>query len=204
MVNNKRVIMLEVGVLLNKDHPEYEAYSNVYDKKRGYHDEDRTFYYASKLSEVIEKAEKYVEAGVEGTYAIITDQGMVSVQPEEMTADDAWYNSKYVIYSIAKIDGKVIQIIGDDKEGGKATKTNSIKVTETKEKRITFKNILIFLFSYLFCATGLVFLVYWLLLGDPFEKYTLARAIGAGAGLAVGRLIGWGIEALVKYIRKGK
>lgn len=64
---------VEVGVLLREDNSEWECYSQVYDKKHAYYDENTAFFLNS--ADAVEFALSYVTKGVENTYAIV--KGMV-------------------------------------------------------------------------------------------------------------------------------
>ena len=61
---------LEVGVLLPEDDEEYNSYNDVFDKKHGFYDES----HEESLDEqvLVNKATEYINAGVPGTYGIIT------------------------------------------------------------------------------------------------------------------------------------
>ena len=65
----KVLYLLEVGVLLPKKHKEYNDYSQVYDKKHSYYDENVIFF--TDYSKAIEYALTYIVKGVKNTYAII-------------------------------------------------------------------------------------------------------------------------------------
>ena len=112
MGDEKEIIMLEVGILLDKDHEEFEQYSDVYDGKYGYYDESQEFKYASELERAKEEARRYVEDGVEGTYAIITNQGVSDVKPERIEVGE-WisYSVELVLFSLAKIGGEIKELI---------------------------------------------------------------------------------------------
>lgn len=66
------IYKLEVGVLWHKEeeHEDYDCYNNVYDKKYGYYDENVIF--ELDYNTALDYAKKYVEDGVNGTYAIIS------------------------------------------------------------------------------------------------------------------------------------
>lgn len=67
---NKQLYFVEVGVLLNKTHPEFECYqiSNFYDQF-GFYDENRLTF--TTLNKALKYAKKYVEDGVNNTYVIV-------------------------------------------------------------------------------------------------------------------------------------
>lgn len=100
--------MFDEGILLTKDNKDFESYATVYDKKYGYYDEGQC--YIKDKSKAIKDAKAYVEAGVENTYAIVSnttldddvDVDNADVEYEEYILDN-------VIYSVAKINGEIIE-----------------------------------------------------------------------------------------------
>lgn len=66
-----KLYKVEVGVLLKKDHPDYESYSQAYDKQHGYYDENVVFFRNKKNAK--EYLKNYVFFGVVGTYGILTE-----------------------------------------------------------------------------------------------------------------------------------
>lgn len=104
-------ILLDVGVLLTKDNEEFDFYSSVYDHEYGYYDENQIAYKGEDLIEAIKYARQYVNAGVDMTYAVITNQGVVNY-------DEPWddgniqgfaYNHEDVIFSVAKINDEIVE-----------------------------------------------------------------------------------------------
>lgn len=82
----KKVIKLykvEVGVLLPKTHKEYEDYSQVYDKKHAYYDENVVFF--TNKRNAIRFLNHYLANGVVNTYGILSELNYV---PEEIYGDD--------------------------------------------------------------------------------------------------------------------
>ena len=68
----KNLYFCEVGVLLDSDNPDFEWYSiETMPKEFGYYDEDITTFLTKEES--YDYAKKYVESGVEKTYAICYD-----------------------------------------------------------------------------------------------------------------------------------
>ena len=67
----KKVYLVEVGVLLDKDHPEYECYTikDFFDNYCAFYDENRLCFFDYKQAQ--EYAEFYVNTGVVNTYAIV-------------------------------------------------------------------------------------------------------------------------------------
>ena len=107
----KSIYLVDIGVLLeNKDHPEYQSYANVYDKKHGYYDEDQ--YYEPNLQDAIEMVTKYVKNGVENTYGVIskTQIGDTLTDDEirEANVESETYEKTDVVFSMAKQNGKII------------------------------------------------------------------------------------------------
>lgn len=66
----KELFRLETGVLLGKDHPEFEAYSQVYTKNHGFYDEDVSILF--DYDDAKKHAISYMKDGVDKTYAVIT------------------------------------------------------------------------------------------------------------------------------------
>lgn len=105
-----RVYLLDEGILLSENDDEFEDYATVYDKKYGYYDEGQC--YIKSETEAIENARAYVEAGVENTYAIVSNTTLdddVDIDDEELTVDCEEYILDNVIYSVAKINGEIIE-----------------------------------------------------------------------------------------------
>lgn len=97
----RKVYLIEVGVLLTKNDPEYDFYSNVYDKKHAFYDENQ--YYVDSLDQAKHGAKEYVEQGVDDTYAIISSSAL----PDDIDVADAItenesYSIKDVVYSLKK------------------------------------------------------------------------------------------------------
>lgn len=100
--------LVEVGILLSVEDEEYNCYNHVYDKKHGYYDEDQ--YYVKDKTEAIKNAKTYVENGVENTYAVVS----ITVVPDDYDFEDGYvfdefYHLNDVEYSVAKINGKIIE-----------------------------------------------------------------------------------------------
>lgn len=105
------VICLDVGVLLTKDDEEFDYYSQVYDHKYGYYDENQIAYKESDLAKSIQYARQYVADGVDMTYAVITNQGQINYCEEfdDGNIEDFTYPCEDVIFSLAKINGEIIE-----------------------------------------------------------------------------------------------
>lgn len=61
---------VEVGVLLPKTHKEFKDYSQVYDKKHAFYDENVVFF--TNKEKAIMYAKRYVRNGVVNTYGIVS------------------------------------------------------------------------------------------------------------------------------------
>ena len=105
------VIGLDVGVLLTQDEKLFDFYSHVYDHKYGYYDEYQRGYKEKDLAEAIKYAREYVADGVDMTYAVITNQGQINYNNEfdEDNIEGFTYDAKDVIFSVAKINGEIIE-----------------------------------------------------------------------------------------------
>ena len=105
------VIGLDVGVLLTKNDEEFDFYSCVYDHKYGYYDENQIAYKECDLAEAIKYAREYVTDGVDMTYAVVTNQGQINYCEEfdDGNIDNFTYLCEDVIFSLAKINGEIIE-----------------------------------------------------------------------------------------------
>ena len=120
-MENKKIVngvllCCEVGILLKPDHKEFDAYAIVYDKKYGYFNENDIAYKEADKEKAITFAQEYVEKGVDMTYAVITYEGLCDYEVYTDTGelvDDGEVVSDYkvddVIYSVAKINGKIVE-----------------------------------------------------------------------------------------------
>lgn len=77
---------LEVGILLGKDHEEFENYNKVYTKDFGFYDEDVTFYL--DYEKTAKDAKDYVKSGTNGTYAVITSTLVKLTEEEKKEIND--------------------------------------------------------------------------------------------------------------------
>lgn len=106
-------LCLDVGVLLYPTDTYFEAYSAYESKKYGFQDENQIAYMKKDMQEAISYGRNYVLNGKEETYAVLTNQGECE-NGNDGDFDDGCvegfeYQLKDVIYSIAKIDGKIIE-----------------------------------------------------------------------------------------------
>jgi hypothetical protein len=60
---------LEVGVLLDENHPEFDIYNGVYTREHGFYDEDVTICF--NYEEAKKHGDDYIRASVDKTYAVI-------------------------------------------------------------------------------------------------------------------------------------
>lgn len=103
-----RAYLLDEGILLSENDDEFEDYATVYDKKYGYYDEGQC--YIKSETEAIENARAYVEAGVDNTYTIVSKTWLPNdFDFDEGCVEDETYNVEDVIYSVAKINGEIIE-----------------------------------------------------------------------------------------------
>lgn len=113
MMNKGIIILCEVGVLLNKTHKEYNAYNHVWNHKWGFYNENDILYEEKDKDKAIEYAKQYVNTGVENTYAIVSNEGICEWEDELDDGDldiiPGCYDCKDVIYSVAKINGKIVE-----------------------------------------------------------------------------------------------
>lgn len=105
-----RAFLLDVGILLTENDEEFESYNTVYDKKYGYYDEGQC--YIATEDEAIKQAKQYVKDGVEHTYAVVSNTTLddcVDFDDENLCVDYEEYITDNIVYSIAKIDGKIVE-----------------------------------------------------------------------------------------------
>lgn len=68
---SRLIYKVEVGVLLPQDHDEFDCYSEVYDEKHGYYDENVLFFLEEERA--IHYANEYIKDGVVNTYGIVKE-----------------------------------------------------------------------------------------------------------------------------------
>ena len=113
--------LVEVGVLLKKDNPEYEAYKNknVYDGSGSFYDEDQ--FYELSEEKAKEYALKYVKEGIGGTYGIvkktfIPEEDAVNMENgiDAPYVEGESYDVSSVVFSVHKNDdGEMIPLFKD-------------------------------------------------------------------------------------------
>lgn len=107
-------LCLDIGILLHPEAPYFSAYTDVYGHDDlGFHDENQIAYKAEDKPKAVSYGREYVRKGVGGTYAVLTDQGECE-NGNDGEFDDGCiegftYDKKDVIYSIAKINGKLVE-----------------------------------------------------------------------------------------------
>lgn len=103
----KKAYLIDVGILLDPSDKEIDAYNTVYDKKHGYYDENQ--YYKANLQQAIREANDYVNAGVDQTYAIVSETMVPNYSKlTDTPVENESYNIENVVYSVAKLNGQVV------------------------------------------------------------------------------------------------
>lgn len=109
-----RAFLIDEGVLLTEEDREFAAYACVYDKKYGYYDEGQC--YEKDEKKAVEEARKYVEDGVESTYAIVSFTFLPDdFDFEEGCVEDEAYLLQDVLYSVAKLNGEIVEHFLEEK-----------------------------------------------------------------------------------------
>lgn len=103
-MNLYKIYHVEVGVLLDKDDPEFNSYNMVWDHKNGYYNEDNCFYI--NYEKANEYLKYYISNGGANTYGIIAAVYVnkdvyecVAKENEVDLGDKIFYEAKSVIYS---------------------------------------------------------------------------------------------------------
>lgn len=101
--------LLDEGVLITRENPEFDSYCNAYDKKYGYFDEAQC--YIEKEEDAIRYAKEYAKNGVENTYAVVSKVILPADfdfrEDKHIFCEE--YNIDDVIYSVTKCNGKIIE-----------------------------------------------------------------------------------------------
>jgi len=126
-----KLYKVEVGVLLKKDHPDYESYAVAYDKKNAYYNENEIFFLDKKTAK--EYLKNYVFFEVVGTYGILTE--LVYNQDEIGYTDE---DTKRILKDIDEcgIFEDYIDIFGED-----LYDTKNVIFTRYKKSQKVFKKI---------------------------------------------------------------
>ncbi len=101
--------LVEVGVLLSKDSPEYNFYLS-YDKKNSFYDEGQ--YYERDFEKAKREALDYVENGVDNTYAVISETFMpldIDVTDDDVCVEGETYDASDVVYSLKKTEEGLVE-----------------------------------------------------------------------------------------------
>lgn len=116
-------LCLDVGMLLTPDDKWFGCYRAYGNDKYGFHDDNQIAYKLEEKEKAVSYGKQYVINGTDGTYAVLTDQG------EYLNGDDGefddgcvegfTYEKKDIIFSIAKINGKIVENFTNDSGGTK-------------------------------------------------------------------------------------
>lgn len=99
---------VENGLLILKGEPESEQYIHVYNYEYDFCNENQ--YYVKDKDETVKQAASYVESGVNRTYAIVSQTTLPDdFDFEDQTLGNKNYNKEGIVYSVIKIDGKIIK-----------------------------------------------------------------------------------------------
>lgn len=134
---------LDVGVLLSPEDKYFECYKAYDNDKYGFHDENQIAYLAKEKDDAILYGKAYVENGVDGTYAVLTDQGECE-NGNDGDFDDGCvegfeYKHKNIIYSVAKINGRIVENFLNEDRAVLGWRKITENKTNTKENK-TMKN----------------------------------------------------------------
>lgn len=134
---------LDVGVLLSPEDKYFECYKAYDNDKYGFHDENQIAYLAKEKDDAILYGKAYVENGVDGTYAVLTDQGECE-NGNDGDFDDGCvegfeYKHKNIIYSVAKINGRIVENFLNEDRAVLGWREITENKTNTKENK-TMKN----------------------------------------------------------------
>ena len=111
------IYLVDCGYLIKEGEEDFDGYNNVYDKKWGYYDDDQ-YYSDQSLAELKAMASKYV-AEDEGAYVVISLTFLPDYVVEDalekgeeissLDVEDEDYSLSGVVYSIANIDGEIVE-----------------------------------------------------------------------------------------------
>ena len=125
-----KIYKIECGVLLEKNHEDFNSYNTVYDKKNAYFDENVSI--KETLGDAKDIAKYYVENGVNGTYAVISEFEISNDYTLEELEENyidilgyECYSVENIVYSLFKVknskyrypntDGRIIEnFVGKD------------------------------------------------------------------------------------------
>ena len=117
---NIDVIGIEVGVLVPPEDAEFGHYAcNNPELPFGFYDENQYAVQGDCFERERRYVEEYVLNGVEGTYGVISEQGVIQTPPKDEWVDDLtdfvpisysfFRNANEVLYSVCKKDGKLVE-----------------------------------------------------------------------------------------------
>lgn len=134
---------LDVGVLLSPEDEFFECYEAYDNDKYGFYDENQIAYLAKDKEDAISYGKAYVKKGVEGTYAVLTDQGECengnNGDFDDGCIEDFEYKHENVIYSVAKINGRIVENFLNEDRAVLGWREITENKTNTKENK-TMKN----------------------------------------------------------------
>lgn len=113
------VYLVDMGVLIKEGEEEFDAYNSAYDKKYGYYD-DNQYYSNENLEKIKILCRKWLEDCKDGNpYAVVSltqlpDYVVDDLYKEggtldELPVEDESYDVGSIVYSIARIDGKIVE-----------------------------------------------------------------------------------------------
>lgn len=116
-------LCLDVGMLLTPDDKWFGCYRAYGNDKYGFHNDNQIAYKLEEKEKAVSYGKQYVINGADGTYAVLTDQGEC-LNGDDGEFDDGCvegftYNKKDIIFSIAKINGKIVENFANDSGGTK-------------------------------------------------------------------------------------
>jgi len=91
----KKAYRFEVGIFLNKDNEEYDVYSQAFDKKHAYFEENCGICKTKK--EALDYVEDYIKYGTNNTYGVINIENITNEEFEDINngfSEQIDYNSK--------------------------------------------------------------------------------------------------------------
>ena len=114
------VYLVDCGILLPPTDPEFSAYNMVYDHKYGYYDCGDGQYYSDASLEELKQIGLYTVTNLspeDDTYFIIQPTFLPDYVLEDgdfdgvgdIPVEDETYNVKDIVWSIARINGKIIE-----------------------------------------------------------------------------------------------
>jgi len=97
---------VDLGALLEKDDPEYDAYASVYDKKHGYYDSGQ--YYVETKERAIKDVKDHLSENADNLYGIVSLSFVPEdADPDDTPVEDETYLVDDVVYSACKCGGEI-------------------------------------------------------------------------------------------------